>query len=51
MTLDEVREAIDKLTGAAINGSVVKVTPLVSVFYLLFYWGRLAVVCVGGGGS
>jgi hypothetical protein len=30
MTLAEVRDAIDKLTGAAINGSVVKVTPHVS---------------------
>lgn len=30
MTLDEVREAVDKLTGAAINGSVVTLTPMVS---------------------
>lgn len=29
MTLSEVRDAVDKLNGAAINGSAVKLTPLV----------------------
>ena len=39
MTLAEVRDAIDKLSGAAINGGVVKLSPLVRC------------VCLGGGGA
>lgn len=30
-TLDECRDAIDKLSGAALDGNIVKLTPLVSV--------------------
>jgi len=50
MTLAEVRDAVDKLTGAAINGSIVKLIPLVrgGVWGRGVAGGRGENVCVGG---